>query len=80
MIRHYNNLVIFIEIRFRDLTFGYPGGSPVLEKFELFLPAGSSLAIVGQNVLDDHHPEFGNNPATRKEIERAVYGKVTWWF
>jgi ATP-binding cassette subfamily B protein len=37
------------EIRFRDLTFGYPGGAPVLEGFDLTIPAGSSLAIVGQN-------------------------------
>jgi ABC-type multidrug transport system fused ATPase/permease subunit len=38
------------EIRFRDLTFAYPQGSrPVLEGFDLTVPAGSSLAIVGQN-------------------------------
>jgi ABC-type multidrug transport system fused ATPase/permease subunit len=37
------------EIRFRDLTFAYPGGVPVLEGFDLTIPAGSSLAIVGQN-------------------------------
>src|SRR5205814_2006548 len=37
------------EIRFRDLTFAYPGGAPVLERFDLTIPAGSSLAIVGQN-------------------------------
>jgi ATP-binding cassette subfamily B protein len=37
------------EVRFRDLTFAYPGGSPVLEHFDLTVPAGSSLAIVGQN-------------------------------
>jgi len=37
------------EIRFRDLTFAYPGGAPVLQGFDLTLPAGSSLAIVGQN-------------------------------
>jgi ABC-type multidrug transport system fused ATPase/permease subunit len=37
------------EIRFRDLNFAYPGGAPVLEHFELTIPAGSSLAIVGQN-------------------------------
>jgi ABC-type multidrug transport system fused ATPase/permease subunit len=36
-------------IRFRDLTFAYPGGSPVLAGFDLTIPAGSSLAIVGQN-------------------------------
>jgi len=37
------------EIRFRDVTFGYPGGAPVLDGFNLTMPAGSSLAIVGQN-------------------------------
>jgi ABC-type multidrug transport system fused ATPase/permease subunit len=37
------------ELRFRDLTFAYPGGAPVLEGFDLTIPAGSSLAIVGQN-------------------------------
>jgi ABC-type multidrug transport system fused ATPase/permease subunit len=37
------------EIRFRDLTFAYPGGAPVLERFDLTIPAGASLAIVGQN-------------------------------
>ena len=38
------------EIRFRDVTFSYPTSSePVLEGFDLTIPAGSSLAIVGQN-------------------------------
>jgi ABC-type multidrug transport system fused ATPase/permease subunit len=37
------------EIRFRNLTFAYPGGAPVLEGFDLTIPARSSLAIVGQN-------------------------------
>ncbi|HEY7895369.1 MAG TPA: ABC transporter ATP-binding protein [Gemmatimonadaceae bacterium] len=37
------------EIRFRDVTFAYPGGAPVLEHFDLVIPAGSSMAIVGQN-------------------------------
>jgi ABC-type multidrug transport system fused ATPase/permease subunit len=37
------------EIRFRDVTFAYPGGAPVLDGFDLAIPAGSSLAIVGQN-------------------------------
>jgi ABC-type multidrug transport system fused ATPase/permease subunit len=36
-------------IRFRNLTFAYPGGKPVLEGLDLTIPAGSSLAIVGQN-------------------------------
>jgi ATP-binding cassette subfamily B protein len=38
------------EIRFRDVTFAYPRTDrPVLDGFDLTIPAGSSLAIVGQN-------------------------------
>ena len=45
------------EIRLRDVTFAYPAAAatpgtttaPVLERFDLIIPAGSSLAIVGQN-------------------------------
>jgi ATP-binding cassette, subfamily B, bacterial len=37
------------DVRFRNLTFAYPGGPPVLQNFDLTVPAGSSLAIVGQN-------------------------------
>jgi ATP-binding cassette, subfamily B, bacterial len=42
------------EIRFRNVTFAYPTaggefGAPVLEGFDVTIPAGSSLAIVGQN-------------------------------
>jgi ABC-type multidrug transport system fused ATPase/permease subunit len=37
------------EIRFRNVSFAYPGGGRVLEGFDLTIPAGSSLAIVGQN-------------------------------
>jgi ABC-type multidrug transport system fused ATPase/permease subunit len=37
------------EVRFRNVTFAYPGGAAVLDHFDLTIPAGSSLAIVGQN-------------------------------
>jgi ATP-binding cassette subfamily B protein len=37
------------EVHFRDLSFAYPGGRPVLDHFDLTIPAGTSLAIVGQN-------------------------------
>ena len=38
------------EIRFRNVSFAYPTTSdPVLAGFDLTIPAGSSLAIVGQN-------------------------------
>ena len=37
------------EVRFRGVSFAYPGGAEVLKDFDLTIPAGSSLAIVGQN-------------------------------
>src|SRR5262249_4571508 len=37
------------DIHFNKVTFAYPGGAPVLAGFDLTIPAGSSLAIVGQN-------------------------------
>ena len=39
------------EIRLHNVTVAYPtaGATPVLEHFDLTIPAGSSLAIVGQN-------------------------------
>ncbi|HEX2851474.1 MAG TPA: ABC transporter ATP-binding protein [Acidimicrobiales bacterium] len=39
------------EIRFRDVTVAYPSnpGVEILSGFDLTIPAGSSLAIVGQN-------------------------------
>jgi ABC-type multidrug transport system fused ATPase/permease subunit len=38
------------EVHFRDVTFAYPGAErPVLEHFDLTIPARSSLAIVGVN-------------------------------
>ena len=38
------------QVRFRDLSFAYPrSGLPVLDGFDLSIPAGTSLAIVGRN-------------------------------
>ena len=37
-------------IQFRGVTFAYPGtATPVLDGFDLTIPAGTSIAIVGQN-------------------------------
>ncbi len=40
------------------------------------------FSIVGQNLLDDRHPEFPPSilRTERTEVERAVYGKITWRF
>jgi ABC-type multidrug transport system fused ATPase/permease subunit len=37
------------EIRFRGVRFAYPSGPQVLDGLDLIIPAGTSLAIVGQN-------------------------------
>ena len=36
------------------------------------------LAIVGQNLLQDHHVEFGHDPGPNVALKRAVYVAVTW--
>ena len=41
---------------------------------------GLELAVVGQNLMQKSHPEFGNDTPLRKEVQRGVYGKVTWTF
>jgi len=36
------------------------------------------LSLVGQNLLHDHHAEYGLPGPNREEIERGVYAKVVW--
>jgi iron complex outermembrane receptor protein len=36
------------------------------------------LSIAGENLLHNHHPEFGFPDPTRIEIERSAYGKFAW--
>jgi iron complex outermembrane recepter protein len=36
------------------------------------------LSLIGRNLLHDQHPEFGAPTPTRKEVERSLYGRVTW--
>lgn len=36
------------------------------------------LSLAGENLLHDHHPEYGFPSPSREEISRSVYGKVAW--
>ncbi|HEY6451760.1 MAG TPA: TonB-dependent receptor [Steroidobacteraceae bacterium] len=36
------------------------------------------LSLVGQNLLHNYHPEYGFPSPDRVEIQRSVYGKLTW--
>jgi iron complex outermembrane receptor protein len=38
------------------------------------------LSVVGQNLLHDQHPEYGFPGPGQVQIERSVYGKITWHF
>lgn len=38
------------------------------------------LALVGRNLLHDHHAEYGIPGPAQEQIDRSIYGKVTWHF
>ena len=42
----------------------------------------TELSVVGQNLLDPRHPEFQNlfQTVVTTQVQRSVYGKVTWRF
>ncbi|HEY0512604.1 MAG TPA: TonB-dependent receptor [Thermoanaerobaculia bacterium] len=42
--------------------------------------AGLDLSLVGQNLLHARHPEFGADSPLREEVQRSLFGKVTWRF
>jgi iron complex outermembrane receptor protein len=40
---------------------------------------GLDLSIVGQNLLEDQHKEFGfTSGINQTEVQRSVYGKIAW--
>jgi iron complex outermembrane receptor protein len=36
------------------------------------------FSVVGQNLLDAQHPEFGLSGPNRVEIRRSFFGKLSW--
>jgi iron complex outermembrane receptor protein len=42
------------------------------------LSTSLEVSVTGQNLLHDHHPEYGFPGPGRVEIERSVYGKIAW--
>ena len=40
------------------------------------------MSVVGQNLIDSDHPEFQPEmfATSLTEVERSVYGKITWQF
>ncbi|MGV3771347.1 MAG: TonB-dependent receptor plug domain-containing protein, partial [Verrucomicrobiales bacterium] len=53
----------------------------VLDLRLAWLPTDNlELAVIGRNLLDNQHPEFGAPTAFRREVEQSVFGKVTLTF
>ena len=38
------------------------------------------VSIVGQNLLDNRHPEYDDDGTLSTEVQRGVFGKLTWSF
>jgi len=38
------------------------------------------FSVIGQNLLDKSHPEFGDDGVIATEVQRAIFGKLTWRF
>jgi iron complex outermembrane receptor protein len=36
------------------------------------------LSLVGRNLLQPSHPEYGTDPGPLVEIRRSAYAKLTW--
>jgi len=70
-----------------DQTFRYIGALPAqgVEAYETadvrfgrHLSPGLDLSVVGQNLLQPHHEEFGISPGPNVGIKRGVYAKLVW--
>jgi len=75
-----------IAVRWVDALVVNSGGlvGKVPAYFELDTRLGWALSpslevsVSGQNLLHDHHPEYGFPSPARIEIQRSVYGKIAW--
>jgi iron complex outermembrane receptor protein len=56
---------------------GLPGYSELDLRLAWLASRHVQAAVVGQNLLHDHHAEFGP-PAARGEVQRGVYASITW--
>ncbi len=80
------NLTLDSALRWVDTLHNNNGPTPgtVPSYFELDVrlawhPApGLELSIVGQNLLQPQHPEYGFPSPTREEIGRSVFAEISW--
>ncbi len=66
----------------RNNNGGQPGTVPAYTELDLRL-AGEifpnvELALIGRNLLHDHHPEYNPPGPAREELQRSLLAKITW--
>ncbi len=70
-----------------DQTFRYIGALPAQNveayetadvRFGRHVAPGLDLSVVGQNLLQPHHDEYGISPGPNVGIRRGVYAKLVW--
>jgi iron complex outermembrane recepter protein len=70
-----------------DQTYRYVGDLPaqmvasygtVDARFSWHVTPQLELSVVGQNLFQPHHAEFGGDPGGLVGIKRSVYAKITW--
>ena len=76
------NVEFSMDIRYASrLPNPFSPGFVAVDARLAFHPAKNvELAVVGQNLLDPHHPEFANGAASQPEVRRSVYGQLIWGF
>ena len=52
--------------------------STIDARFAWRLTRNYQLSLVGQNLLQPYHYEFGSDPPPNVAVKRSVYGQVTW--
>jgi iron complex outermembrane recepter protein len=52
--------------------------STVDAQFRWHFAGPMEWSVVGQNLLQPHHPEFGGDPGGLVGIKRSVYAQITW--
>jgi iron complex outermembrane receptor protein len=70
-----------------DLTYRYVSALPELSvrsystgdaRFAWRVSQRFQLSVVGQDLMQPHHPEFQSDPGPLVGIKRSVYGQITW--
>ncbi|HEY8932046.1 MAG TPA: TonB-dependent receptor, partial [Rariglobus sp.] len=70
-----------VQFRYVDNIDGVPAYVTADIRFAYRLTERLELSLVGQNLLDNRHPEQAASPiTTTAEVPRGFYGKLTWSF